>query len=261
MNVTAPTLLAASLLGTLGVAPLAAQVLHVDDRWEECAIVLDPSLTQDAWRRFVREMGLVAFFRPLASARPMGTRKVEVGILNWSTRVDPTADAWNDTFVHPDSTHWLFEGDALPIPGLSARAGITDRLDVGAYFTRSIGSNYGLAGAQLQYNLLDDPQRRLAAAARASFVTLFGPEDLGVSVYGLEFLVSRDLSALSPYAAVSGYLARGSEHTAKVDLNSESALGVRGTLGLAVSVWVLRLGAEVNLAEVSGYSFKIAFGT
>lgn len=203
----------------------------------------------------------MAFFRPLASARPMGTRKVEVGILSWSTRIDPAADAWNDTFVHPDSMHWLFEGDALPIPGLMARAGVTDRLDVGAYFTRSIGSNYGLAGAQLQYSVLDDPRRKLTAAGRASLVTLFGPGDLGVSVYGLEFVVSRDMSAFSPYAAVSGYLVRGAEHTTKVALDSESALGVRGTLGLAVSVWALRLGAEFNLAEISGYSFKIAFGT
>lgn len=51
-------------------------------------------------------------------------------------------DAWNDTFVHPGSTHWLKGGPRLPIMGLT-RMGVTDRLDVGVYFTKSPGVNYG----------------------------------------------------------------------------------------------------------------------
>jgi hypothetical protein len=262
MNVIVRILPPAILLLGLSAAPLAAQVLHVDDRWDECAIVLAPSLTQESWHQFVGEIGHVVYFRPLVSARPMGAGRFEVAILDWGSRIDPADDAWNDTFVHPDSMHWLFEGDALLIPGLMVRAGVSDRVDAGVYVTKSIGANYGFVGGQVQYALLADPEKPLAAAARLGFVRLFGPEDLTAGVYGLDFVVSRDLSSVfSPYTVVSGYMSRGHERTPKVDLDDENVLGVQGAVGMAVKLSVVRLGAEVSLGRVSGYSFKVAVGS
>lgn len=91
-------------------APLAqAQhpdvTLHVNPRWKQCAILLDSSLSQSSWRQFTEEVGVVAYFRPLTDARPLGAGKVEVSLLQWGTKVDETTSAWNDTFVHPDSMH------------------------------------------------------------------------------------------------------------------------------------------------------------
>lgn len=261
MIAPAPAALGAALISVLSASPLAAQVLHVNDRWKDCAFVIDPSLTQDAWHQFVAEAGLVTYLRPLASARPLGARHFEVAVLSWATKIEDADDAWNDTFSHPDSTHWLFDGDALAIPGLMLRAGLTDRVDVGAYFTKNTNSNYGIVGAQVQYSLLNDVERNLAAAGRVSFARLFGPEDLSLGVYGLDFLVSKDVSAFSPYAGVSGYLARGVEHTSKVDLENENVFGVQGMAGLAVKLSVLRIAAEYNVAKVPGYSFKLALGS
>ena len=261
MTISARTLFAAGvLLSPVAALPLDGQVLHVNDQWDNCAIELDPSLTQAAWHQFVRELGIVAYFRPMASARPLGTGHFEVGLLDWGTRIDDADPAWNDTFTHPDSAHWLFDGDALLIPGLMLRAGVTDRLDAGAYYTRAIGANYSIFGGQLQYAFLNDRDRGLAAAGRASGVWLTGPDDMGASVYGLDLVVSRDVSFLSPYAGVSGYVARGHERTSKVDLDDETVAGVQGMVGVEMRVSVLRLGAEVDLARVSGYSFKVSFG-
>lgn len=58
----------------------------------------------------------------------------ELSALQWETDIDDTEAAWNDTFVHPDSTHWLLEGSGLAFPGLVVRAGVTDKIDAGAYF-------------------------------------------------------------------------------------------------------------------------------
>ena len=236
-----------------------AQVLHTNDRWKQCAIVLDPSLTQGAWRQFVREAGLVTYIRPLASAKPMGRRNYELALVRTGTRIDDSDPAWNDTFSHPDADHYLFEGDALFIPGLVARVGVTDRVDAGAYFTKSIGANYGFAGGQLQYNLLNDTTRNLAAAGRVSAVRLFGPEDMTMTTYGLDLLVSRDISRLSPYVGVSGYMARGRETTSKVDLDPETAFGGQAMFGVLARVSMVTVGAELNLAKVSGVSMKVAF--
>lgn len=260
MNAPARTVLAASLLlPWLGGSPAAAQTLHLNDRWRQCAILLDPSLSQGAWHQFVRELGLVAYFRPVASAEPMGKGHFEVAFVNWGTRIDDEDAAWNDTFSHPDSAHWLFEGDALRIPGLMVRAGVTDRVDAGAYYTKAIGANYSILGGQLQYALLKDRERGVALAGRASGTWLVGPEDMSAGIYGVDLVASKKLWVLTPYGGVSGYLSRGSEHTPKVALEDENVLGVQGTLGVAATVSVVRLGAEVNLARVPGYSIKVAF--
>ncbi len=251
----------AAALTALCNASLPAQKLHVNDRWEECAIVLHSSLSQSAWHQFASELGLVTYFRPVSSARPLGAKKFEVAILQWSTRIDASDDAWNDTFSHPDSAHYLFEGDALPIPGLMLRMGVTDRMDVGAYFTKNTGSNYGIAGGQLQYNVWNDEGRRVAAAGRLSVAQLFGPADVNAGVYGADFVVSKGLSIFEPYAVISGYLSRAHERTSKVDLRDENVLGVQGTVGLATQLSVLRIGVEYTAARVSGYSFKLGFGS
>jgi hypothetical protein len=260
MSVSTKAVLAAALFSVLSGSPLAAQVLHVNDRWKDCAFVIDPSLTQNSWRQFVGELGQVTYFRPLASARPLGRGHFEVATINWSTKIDDADDAWNDTFTHPDSTHHLVDGHALEVPGLMLRAGLTDRIDVGAYYTKAIHSNWALVGAQVQYNMLNDAEQNLAAAGRVSVTRLFGPEDLTMSVYGLEFLASKDVSVFSPYAGVSGYLARGAERTSKVDLENENVSGVQAMAGVAARLSILRIAAEASLAKVPGYSFKIALG-
>ena len=252
---------AAALLLLLLALPLSAQVLHTNQRWDQCAFVIDPGLTQASWHQFVREAGLATYFRPIASAEPLGRGSFEIALVDWGTRIDPADDAWNDTFSHPDSTHWLFEGDALLIPGMMVRAGVTDRIDVGGYVTRALGSNYGFFGGQVQYNVLHDVERSFAASARLGFVRMYGPEDLSVSTYGLDFVVSKEISRFSPYATVSGYLSKGRETTSKVSLDDESVLGLQGTAGVAVRLWALRLGVELNVARVPGYAFKLAFAS
>src|SRR5947209_19837513 len=103
---TVATLFAVALLHS----PAGAQKLHVNPRWKECSFQLDPSLTQSAWHQFAREAGLVTYFRSLTDAEPMGRGRVELSLLQWQTGIHDSDAAWNDTFVHPDSTHWLFEG-------------------------------------------------------------------------------------------------------------------------------------------------------
>ena len=235
--------------------------LHVNPRWKECSFQLDASLTQAAWRQFAGEAAVVTYFRPLTGAKPMGRGNFEASVLQWKTGIDASEDAWNDTFVHPDSAHWLFEGSGLEFPGLTMRAGVTDRTDVGAYFTKSPGANYGFYGAQVQQNLIDDG--KLSASARMSMVSMYGPEDLDFSVYGVDLLASREFTvwsgraALSPYAVVSGSLGRAQEKSAVVDLDDENVFGAQATLGVEARLWRTRLGVEYGFARVSSFSIKM----
>ena len=237
--------------------------LHVNSKWSECSFQLDPSLTQEAWQEFTKEAGLVAYFRPLIDASPIGAKKFEVSILQWSTKIDDTKDAWNDTFVHPDSTHWLVEGPRLPIPGLTFRAGINDRLDAALYFTKSIGANYGFWGAQIQYNLISNTEKNWAASVRGNFTSMYGPDDLNLNIGGVDLIASKefpilaDRISIAPYAGISGYVSSSHEKTEAVNLDDEIVAGGQGMVGAVMKLYFARIGVEYNLAKVNTISFKI----
>lgn len=237
--------------------------LHVNPRWKECSFQLDPSLTQESWHQFTKEAGLVAYFRPLTDAKPMGAWNVEFSILQWATAIDDHDAAWNDTFVHPDSVHWLTESHRLSFPGLTARVGLTDKIDLGLYWTKNPNANYGFWGGQIQYNLINEQEKKWSAAARMSFTSMYGPEDLNLRVYGLEALVSKefriysDWAYVSPYVGVSSYVSTSHEKTSKVDLDDETVLGGQAMVGAVLKLSIARVSVEYNVAKVSTLSCKI----
>lgn len=251
----------ATFILSLAILPdeAAGQTLHTNDHWSQCAIVLDASLTPAAWKQFVSELGIVTYLRPVASAEPLGRRNVEIALLDWATRIDDADPAWNDTFSHPDSDHYLMEGSALHIPGVMVRVGVSDRADIGAYITKALGANYGFVGGQIHYNLLNDTKRQLHASTRLSSVWLYGPEDMTSSTHGLDFVISKRISSLAPYVGVSSYISRARETTDKVDLDSEIAYGSQAMLGVVIHLAVLRLGGEFHFADKPGMSMKVAF--
>ncbi len=234
--------------------------LHVDPTVKECSFRLDSSLTQRAWSQFTQEAGIVTYFRPLISAKPMGAGRFELSLLQWGTSINEADAAWNNTFVHPDSTHWLTHGKPLAFPGLMFRVGVTDRLDVGAYLTKSPGSNYGFWGGQVQYSMVQ--AKGWDAAARISFVSMYGPKDLDFTVYGADLVVSREYktsgwSSVSPYAGLSTFLATSHEKTAAVELKDENRLGVIGTMGVVAQVSRAQLAVEYGISRVQTLSFKL----
>ena len=249
-----------SLFLLLLTIPLYGQDLHVNDKWDECSFVLDESLTQEAWNQFTSEAGLVTYFRPLNSAKPLGKKNYEISLLNWGTTIDDADDAWNDTFSHPDSTHTLFDGNALLFPGLMFRIGVTNQVDLAVYYTKNPPANYGFYGGQVQYNIINDSDRNLAAATRLSFTKLYGPEDLELNVLGIDLLASKEyFGKLSPFAGVSAYYSQAKETTDKVDLDDKNIFGAQAMLGASFKISRLVIGAEVNFADVLGYSFKIGY--
>jgi hypothetical protein len=258
-----------SLAISLNPLPATAQhvepTLHVSNRWKECSIQLDRNLTQSAWRQFTQEAGLVAYFRPLSDAKPLGRGNFEVSLLQWKTNIDDHDAAWNDTFVHPDSAHWLFEGSGLQFPGFMARMGVASKTDVGLYLTKNFNANYGFVGGQVQQNLIGSPTSKWAAATRLSFTTLYGPEDVDLAVVGLDVLASREIAltrwaSVSPYAGVSSYFSAAREKSSRVNLDDEGQGGSQAMIGAALQLSVARVAIEYNVAKVNSVSMKIGFG-
>lgn len=235
--------------------------LHVNPRWRECSFQLNEDLSQSEWNEFAKEAGLVIYFRPMVDAKPMGARNFEVSVLQWSTGIDEHKGAWNDTFVHPDSTHWLVGGSNLPIMGLTGRMGLTDRLDVGVYITKNPGANYGFMGVQGQYQLASS--RNFNTSVRGSVVRMYGPKDMRLTVYGADVVASREFSIhdkwlrVAPYVVLSTMLSVAHEKSAEVNLSDERVAGLQGSAGIVTKVAAARIGLEYNVARVNTVSMKI----
>ena len=117
----------------------------------------------------------------------------------------------------------------------------------------------------MQRTLVENPARTWAAAARASFVSMYGPDDLDLRVYGVDVLASRKIAltrwaAVSPYVGGSTYLSTAHEKTTAVNLDDEHVLGAQAMVGAAIEVSKARLAVEYNAAKVNSFSLKVGIG-
>ncbi len=237
--------------------------LHVNTEWEECSIQLDSSLSQESWHQFAQEAGRVIYFRPLTGASTLQPGRFELALLQWNTGINEHESAWNETFVHPDTTHYLIGGESLPIPGLTLRAGLTEKMDAGIFWTMSPGANYKILGAQVQYNILQDTARGWAVAGRAGFSSLYGPDDLRYGLLGIDAVASKsfyfahDHLGITPYVIASADLAHAHEKSEVVQLEDENIISAQGALGLEAKIYCVRLDVEYNMSVVNTLSYKL----
>ena len=234
-----------------------AQELHVNPSYRSCSIELDPSLTQSQFHKFTREAAQVFTFKLMSPAEPLGAKKFQVGIDYSSTRIDDADPAWNNTFSHPDEDHYL--GDQITMPKLFARMGVSDRVDVGFYFTQNPNANYGFMGGEIKYAFFNESEKPLAMAVRTTYATLLGVEDLNFHQLGLDLSASKRIGRLAPYVGIGANLGRASETTSKVNLHNETVLTPRGIIGTQLSLSFFTLTAEMDVAAVSTFSLRMGF--
>ncbi len=230
---------------------------HIDPAVETCSMVIDPSLTQDQWHRFTEQIGAILSFKSLASADTLGKMNFYIGIDDSYTPVNQHDPAWINTFTHPDEDCPL--GDAISYPTIRARIGVSDDLDIGAYWTTAPHSNYGGVGVELKYAFQKESEKRPAAAVRASASILTGVPDFDMNVYSLELMTSKKIAMITPYAGFRESLAVGTVTTSKVNLHRENVLIPQGYLGVSCSLWRLNLAAEYNISTVNTFAVAIGF--
>lgn len=226
--------------------------LHVNTSLEICDFDIHPDLTQSEWKRFTKEAGNLLYLNSLSSAKPLGIKNWDFIIEMTSSDVDETSGAWNNTFHHPDSVHFLNEGPRTSIPAMRFRIGLTEKIDAGIYFspTQTLGANYNLIGFEAKYAFLNDPETNWAAAVRVSHVMDAGIDDFNISVTGIDVTASKTFfNVLTPYAGVSGNWNHSKEVTNEVNLDNENYVGVRGIVGAEIRYRFINLGYEVMVGD------------
>jgi hypothetical protein len=113
--------------------------------------------------------------------------------------------------------------------------------------------------------VVHDVRRNWDASARLSFVSLYGPDDVDLTVYGLDLVASRRVplggtASVSPYAGVSTFLSRSHEKTAAVTLDDESVPGAQAMVGAVARIAVATLAVEHSFATVSTTTLKVGVG-
>jgi hypothetical protein len=234
-----------------------AQELHTNHRFRECSIMLDPSLTQSQFHKFTREAAQVFTFKLMSPAEPLGARKFQVGIDYSITNINDADPAWNNTFSHPNEEHYL--GDQIAMPKIFARMGVSDRVDVGFYFTKNPNANYGFMGGEMKYALFLESEKPLAMAVRTTYATLLGVDDLNFHLLGVDLSASKKIGRLTPYLGIGANLGRAIETTSKVNLHNETVLTPRGIIGTQLSLSFFSLTAEMDIATVSTFSLRTGF--
>jgi hypothetical protein len=257
------------LVALLGLAPAPALAhgpgghpadpnLHVGTGYSDCFIQFAPELTQGDFRRFAREFGSVSAFKPSLPAAPLGRGRFTLGIEQLWFRVEEHSGAWNDTFAHPDATHELGSSHAFPMVML--QAGITDRMDVGAYWTRSPLSNYGWLGLDVKLGLLrQDEATPVSVALRGAYTKTLYVHDMDMSALTAEVAASRTfLRLLTPYVYLGSDLVLVRERSDVVDLEREAPVVPHAIGGLELRRWHVALAGEVHVSAINSYKLKLA---
>jgi opacity protein-like surface antigen len=261
--------LALAPLALVAAAPLRAQSarayppLHVDPNVKDCEVQFAPNLTQSAFGRFAREFGSVSAFKQVASPGTLGKGRVLIGIEMIRFQVDEWSDAWNDTFYHPDAEHPL--GATKVFPKVKLRVGVTDRVDVGAYYTENPNANYGWLGLDGKYALLTEGEGRpVDLAVRGAYTKTLYVSDMDMHALTADLSVGRRVwRGVRPYAGIGADGVFVRETSDVVKLSNETVIaphlfgGVDVTVGRRLSVGAeFTLGARPSAqVQVGGVAF------
>jgi len=221
-------------------------------------VIFAPGLTQDAFRRFAREFGSVSAFKLTAAPTTLGQWGVALGLEQFSFSVEDKSAAWNDTFAHPDAYHEL--GSSQAFPKLRLRVGVTDHIDVGAFFTRNPLANYGWLGLEGRYGMLQQSQTMpISLALRGAYTKTLYVDDMDMHAITADLVAGRTFwNVFTPYLDLGTDLVLVRETTDAVELQSEAVVVPRVTGGFEVRFWHVALGTEAHLSALTSFQVQLA---
>jgi hypothetical protein len=232
--------------------------LHVDPSLKDCSVVFAPELTQAAFGRFTREFGSVSAFKQGSPPTTLGPWGLSLELEQIFFSVEEKSAAWNDTFAHPDAYHEL--GSDKAIPKLRLRVGVTDDLDVGAFYTKSPRANYGWLGLEAKYAILrQDADMPVALAVRGAYTKTLYVADMDMHALGADVSIGRTFwGILTPYVGLGGDAVLARETSAAVDLRNELQVVPHLTAGFEVRYWHVAIGAEAQVSALTSLQAQVS---
>lgn len=173
----------------LALAALLAAVPLPTAAWS-----VDASAPPEDLASFHRAFALAAYATPRHAATPLG----------WSG-----FDLWVDASLTPDFDDEPFAaaaiagsltGGHLAIARVGARKGLPGGFDVGLSYGQALEGDLELLSGELQWSWLDGSAATPAVAVRATLTEGRGDDAYDLTQYGVDALVSKGFTLLTPYA-------------------------------------------------------------
>lgn len=204
------------------------------------------SAQQTDLKAFTAEVGSLLRFRQFSDATTLGRGGVELGVQ--LTPADEAKPSWGGLSL--DQT------DALP--GVVARVGVSNRVDIGAWGQVNNRSNYAVAGIDSKILLLKEgPGRPVSVAIRPSVGALIGPSEVWAAHASIDLSASRTFGRVSPYVGVATTGSLAVERSPNLDLDPATADGSLAYAGLTYRWRALTIAAEAEKGDAVRYGVRI----
>jgi hypothetical protein len=246
------------LLPTTSLAVPFDPNLNVDPSVDDCYVRFAPDLTQAAYRRFAREFGSISAFKQASPPSTLGRGGFSVDLEQIAFSVEEKSAAWNDTFVHPDGYHPL--GSDKSFPKLRLRVGVSDDLEVGAFFTKAPKANYGWLGVEAKYGVLRQGEDMpVAVAVRGAYTKTLYVADMDMHALSADVSVGRTFwRILTPYVGAGADAVLARETSPAVNLATETLLVPHVAAGVEIRYWHVALGVEAERSALTSYQAQLS---
>jgi hypothetical protein len=149
------------------------------------------NLPQAGFRDLAEDLGAAFSYKGITPATPLGVLGFDLGIGVTETRLE-----------HSSAFRLAGAGSrsSLLLPRLHVHKGLFGRLDIGAFVAGATQVDAMLFGAELRYAVLDDGLATPAVGVRLAGTRATGTGDLSFATGSLDLMVSKKLTAITPYA-------------------------------------------------------------
>jgi hypothetical protein len=199
--------------------------------------------TQDAFKKFSKELGLAVSYLPLAPAEPLGIIGFDAGAEVTTGSIKKISGAKT----------------TLVLPKLHLQKGLPFGFDVGAVYSQVSALDIALVGAELKYALISGNVALPAVALRAGYTKLTGVDELDLSTLSADLSVSKGFTFITPYAGV-GMVQVTAKEKAGLNLAEEKQSLSKQFVGVKISLAVINFVLEADFSDVPLYTLRINAG-
>jgi hypothetical protein len=210
-----------------------------------------------AFEEFHRRFGFAAYPFPRHGAAPLGL----VGFEVWAdAAVDQDFDdqSWSGLVLAGDLPAGL-----LTVGRVGVRKGLPGGIDLGASYGRALGSDVELAAVELSWAVLDGGAVSPAFGLRAVAARTLSDDPYELEQYGVEALLSKGFTVLTPYVGAGAYHSEGSlarsEAAGGGRLDTDESRGYL-LAGATLNLLLPKLTVEVEQGETFQAALRVAFG-
>lgn len=220
-------------------------------------IALPPTFTQQQFKDFSRDLGLVISYVPLAPAEPLGDKLpgFDIGVEVTAVQLDTDQQYWKDVEAYVGDT----VPSSLPIPKFHAQIGFPFiPIDVGFVYSKIPSTNITFMGGEIKYAFLEGGVATPAVAIRGAYTKLSGVDDIDLSTTYADLSISKGFAIFTPYAGYGMVWIDSKEKSPLVTLQDESMTEGKGFVGCKITFFpLMNMVLEADFAKVNSYSLRL----